>query len=300
MNKIHSWLLFGLFKLLSFCPLRLMYVFSDLVLYPIIYHIVGYRTKIVEINLRNSFPEMSIKELKNIEKRFYHHFCDCFFESIRILSMSKKESMERMVFLNTEIITDCIKKGQGVIVVLGHYGNWEFQNFVYHHMDSEGKRNGFSVYMPLRSEAFDYLYMKIRTRFQGRIVTKKGVFREVIKLKNAGECGIFGLVSDQSPIISDLHYWTKFLNQETAVITGFEKMAKQTNMAVIYADVKKLGRGRYQTEYIMISENPGETKPFEIVEKYAGMMEKTILRDPAFWLWTHKRWKHKRSDAENL
>lgn len=300
MDKIYSRLLYGFFKCISFLPLGILFIISDIVVYPFVYHIAGYRLKVVRKNLKNSFPDMSDKALKKIEKRFYHHFCDYFFEAVRVLSMSEKEALQRMKFVNPEVVTNCSKRGQGVLLLLGHYGNWEFQSFLFLHMLEKGNHEGFCVYLPLSNKAFDHLYFKIRTRFKMNVVTKKGIYRTVIRLRHEGIAGVFGLLSDQSPSRADLNYWTNFLNQDTAIITGFERMAKQADLVVVYADVCKLSRGHYQTEYFMISDNPRNTASNEITEQYARLIEKTILKDPAYWLWTHKRWKHKHIDAETI
>jgi len=286
-----------IFKCISLIPLCVQYYFSDILLYPLVYHVAGYRVKVVRKNLKNSFPDKSDKDLKTIEKRFYHHFCDCFFESVHILSMSKKESTKRLKMVNSEVVTDFSKSGKDVILLLGHYGNWEFQNFVVHYI-AERNQVAVSVYMPLKNKAFDYLYLKIRTRFNVIMVTKKGIYHTMLRLRKEGKSSAFGMISDQSPAKADLNYWTKFLNQDSAIITGPERLAKQLNLAVVYLDVTKLSRGYYKTEYILITDNPQATAPNEITEQYARCMEKTILKDPAYWLWTHKRWKHKRIDAE--
>jgi len=294
MDKVLTYLVFGLFKFISLFPLRFLYIISDLILYPLVYYIARYRIKVVRMNLRNSFPEKTDKELKYIERKFYRHFCDSFFDSIRILSMSRKEADERMKFTNIEIIYDALKQNKGVALLFGHYGSWEYLTFIYNHLVDSGVGNIYGVYMPIKSKPIDYLFLKIRTHFKGEVVTKKGVFREVIRLKQKGQNGVFGLISDQSPIVSDLNYWTTFLNQDTAFITGFEKMARQTNMAVIYGDVKRVKRGHYIADLKLISSCPEKEDLYSVTGEYAKLMEATIVRDPSYWLWTHKRWKHKR------
>jgi len=121
----------------------------------------------------------------------------------------------------------------------------------------------------------------------------------VIRLRRENIPGVFGLVSDQSPSKKNLHYWTTFLNQDTAILTGPERMAKQTGFAIVYGDVTKVKRGYYQTQYICLTEQPTEEPENSLTERYARLMEATILRDPAYWLWTHKRWKHKRTEHAN-
>ncbi len=300
MDKVLSYLVFSIFKLISLIPLRVSYVFSDLVLYPIVYYIARYRIKVVRMNLKNSFPEKSSKELKIIERRFYRHFCDSFFDSVRILSMSRKEADERMKFTNTGVIFDALNQNKGVALLFGHYGSWEYLTLIYNHLVDKGVKNIYGVYMPIKSKPVDYLFLKIRTHFDGEVVTKKGVFREVIRLKQKGQNGVFGLISDQSPIISDLNYWTTFLNQDTAFITGFERMARQTDMAVIYGDVRRVKRGHYTAELKLISSDPANEELYSVTEQYAKMMEATIVREPSYWLWTHKRWKHKRTSINDI
>jgi Kdo2-lipid IVA lauroyltransferase/acyltransferase len=294
MKTISSAILYGLVRLYAYLPLSVSFFFSDLILYPIVYYLAGYRLKVVRENLKNSFPEKSHKELRQLERRFYRHFCDSFQETVRVLGMTEAEARQRMIFTNPEVIKNITDKGQGVLMVLGHYGNWEYQPFLFLSLLKSGSREGFNVYRPLENEAFDRLYLKIRSRFGAGNVSKNDTYRTIIRLRREKIAGIFGLISDQSPSWANIHYWTNFLNQETAILTGPERMAKKTGFAVVYADVQKLSRGHYQTDFLLMTDRPLETAEFEITEQYARLMEKTILRDPAFWLWTHKRWKHKR------
>ncbi|MDD4921535.1 MAG: lysophospholipid acyltransferase family protein [Bacteroidales bacterium] len=294
MKKIYSYLLYVVVRLLAFLPLPVLFFFSDFFLYPLVYYVVRYRLKVVRNNLRNSFPEKSVKELRSIEQRFYHHFCDSFQETLHILDMSEEEAKKRMVYTNPDLLTDYAKHGQGVLIVLGHYGNWEYVNFAYLYVLKSGNQQAYSIYRPLKNEAFDYLYFKIRTHFKVGLLTKNETYRTLIRLRRDGIAAVYGLICDQTPSGANLHYWTTFLNQDTAILVGPERMAKQTGFAVLYADVQKTSRGHYQTTFKRISDTPGETAEFEITEEYARLMEKTIQRDPAYWLWTHKRWKHKR------
>lgn len=294
MKKFFATLLYGISRLYASLPMPVLFLISDLLIFPFVYHFGHYRRKVVRMNLQHSFPTLSPMELKRIERRFYRHFCDNVQETVRVLAMSEKEARERMVFVNPEVLTRFAEKGQGVLAVLGHYGNWEYQPFLFLHMLASGNQEGFNVYRPLKNYAFDELMKRIRIHFGGSNVTKNETYRTVVRLRKNGIAGVFGMVSDQSPSSNNLNYWTTFLNQDTSILTGPERMAKQTGFAVVYADVSKIARGRYQTEFKVISETPAETAEFEITEHYARLMEKTILRDPAFWLWTHKRWKHKR------
>jgi len=289
-----SGILYGLVRLCAFLPLPVLYLISDIFLYPLVYYLVRYRLNVVRMNLKNSFPDKTKTELRGIERKFYRHFCDSFQETIRILGMSEKEARKRMVFKNMELIKETSSNDQGVLLVLGHYGNWEYQPFIFIHLQELESKKAFNIYRPLKSKAFDHLYLKIRSHFGGVNITKKEMYRTLIRLRRDGVAGMFGLISDQSPSGANLHYWTKFLNQDTSILTGPERIAKQTGFAVIYADVEKVARGYYQTTFKLITDKPQETAVNEITEKYARLMEETIIRQPAYWLWTHKRWKHKR------
>lgn len=284
-------------RMLAFLPLPFLFVLSDVFLYPLVYYVARYRLRVVRTNLKNAFPEKAVLELRKIERTFYRHFCDLFLETLRILCMSEREARKRVLFTNPEVLTDISRKGQGVLIVLGHYGNWEYQNFFYFDMLESGNSEGYSIYRPLKNKAFDRLFLKMRTKFGCNMITKNDSYRTVIRLRREGKSGVIGLISDQSPSGANLHYWTTFLNQETSILTGPERIAKQTDYAVIYADVEKRARGYYRTTFRLITDAPRETKENEITEKYVRLMEETILREPSYWLWTHKRWKHKRREA---
>jgi KDO2-lipid IV(A) lauroyltransferase len=302
MKKFYAQALYLVSRLYASLPMPVLFLISDLILFPVVYHLGRYRRKVVRRNLTNSFPEMDSRELKRIERRFYRHFCDNVQETVRVLAMSEKEAAKRMRFVNPEVLTGFAQKGQGVLLVLGHYGNWEYQPFLFLHMVASGNQEGFNVYRPLKNHAFDELMKRIRTHFGGSNVTKNETYRTVVRLRKNGIAGVFGMVSDQSPSSGNLNYWTTFLNQDTSILTGPERMAKQTGFAVVYSDVRKTARGCYETEFQVISDDPTATAEFEITERYARKMEQTILREPAYWLWTHKRWKHKRKTVqpENL
>lgn len=299
MKKFYTALLYGITRLYASLPMPVLFLISDLIFFPVVYHIGRYRRKVVRRNLQNSFPDYAPLQLKRIERRFYRHFCDNFQETIHVLAMSQKEAKKRMVFVNSEVLTSFAEKGQGILLVLGHYGNWEYQPFLFPYLKANGLQESFNVYRPLKNVAFDELMKKIRVHFGGSNVTKNETYRTVVRLRKDGIAALFGMVSDQSPSKGNLIYWTTFLNQDTSILTGPERMAKQTGFAVVYSDVSKTARGCYQSEFKVISDAPNETAEFEITEKYARLMEKTILRDPAFWLWTHKRWKHKRPVEPN-
>lgn len=295
LSKINNFIV-GVLAIIAKMPLKIFYVLSDVFIFPLVYHVFRYRRKIVTGNLMRAFPEMPAVEIRNIEKRFYHHFCDTILETFNMLGMSHQTAERRMIYKNASYLADLCATNKGVLVVLGHYGNWEYHSF-FHLAVLKTKDIGcFNVYKPLKNKLFDELMKRIRARFGNLNISKNDIYRMVIRLRKTGQSGIFGLISDQSPIASSLNFWTGFLHQETAFMMGAERMAKQTGYAVVYADVQKKNRGMYETEFLLVTDSPEAEPEFKITETYVRMMERTIRRDPAFWLWTHKRWKHKKEN----
>ena len=275
-------------------PFRLLYILSDL-LYVLVYKIIGYRLKVVRYNLANSFPEKTDAERKKIERDFYHHFCDYFVETLKLLHISDATMQKRLQFENIELVKGLMKDGNSGLMFLGHYGNWEWVTSINLFFE-KGERLG-QVYKPLKNKAIDDLFLKLRSRFKSIGIPKNSIFRTIINMQRQGDKMLIGFMADQIPSVSNIHYWTDFLNQDTAVFTGVERIAKQTGFSVTYLDVQKVKRGHYKAEVILISDKPKEEPEFAITERYMRAMEKTILRNPAYWLWTHKRWKKTREDV---
>src|SRR5659263_128440 len=182
MKKFYTALLYGITRLYASLPMPVLFLISDLIFFPVVYHIGRYRRKVVRRNLQNSFPDYTPLELKRIERRFYRHFCDNFQETVRVLAMSQKEAKKRMVFVNPEVLTSFAEKGQGILLVLGHYGNWEYQPFLFSYLKANGLQESFNVYRPLKNVAFDELMKKIRVHFGGSNVTKNETYRTVVRL----------------------------------------------------------------------------------------------------------------------
>jgi len=277
-------------------PLRMLYVLSD-ILYFFVYKVASYRLKVVRNNLEASFPEKTAKERRNIERRFYHHFCDYFVETLKLLHISDKEMQKRMKFENVDQVKDLMKDGNSVLMYLGHYCNWEWVPSINLMFKEEGKILG-EIYKPLRSKAMDDIFLKIRSRFGSLGIPKNDTLRVIVKLRKEKKQILIGFMADQTPSVRNIHYWTNFLNQDTPVFTGVERIAKQTGFAVVYLDMEKIKRGYYKSTVRLISEHSQSEPEFKITETYIQAMEKTILRDPAYWLWTHKRWKRTREEVE--
>lgn len=294
-NKIGYALLYTWTKVHALLPMSLLYILSD-ILYVLIYKIAGYRLKVVRRNMKNSFPEMNEKELRKMEREFYHHFSDYIVETIKLAHISLKEIQERAWLKNPEMVDRLMEEGHTCFILLmGHYGNWEwFSASTSRFKDSRI----YQIYRPLKNKAFDKLFIALRTQFGSYGIKKNDTIRDIMRLKQDKTRSVVIFLADQTPSKANLHYWTSFLNQETAILTGPERIARKLNLPVIFLDTRKTSRGHYTVDMELVTENPRETPEFWITEQYTRLMERCILRNPAYWLWTHKRWKYKRSDAE--
>ena len=281
-----------IFKILFYClsllPLWCLYVVSDF-LYLLIYKIIRYRTKVVQKNLRNSFPTKSEKELKIIERKFYRHFFDLILETIKAVSITDSSLKKKVMFNNIEVFNKYAKQNQSVVLAVSHYGNWEW-GVLGISLNAQQKMMG--VYKKLSSDFFNYFINKTRRKFGAELIEMNQTLRYLIKTKK--ECQIIGLLADQSPIKNESNYWTHFLNQETSVYLGPEKIAKKFNYPVLFCSMKKVKRGHYEVFIEELCTNPEKTREGEITSLYLRKMETVINENPEYWLWTHRRWKHKK------
>lgn len=281
--------IYPIFYLLSLLPFWVLYILAGFA-YLIVYKLIGYRTRVVRNNLRTSFPEKSQEELKKIEKQFYHWLCDYFFETLKLLSISKKELDKRFVITNPEVITDCFKEGQNVAAILGHYCNWEWLTRVGKDFNNEKRKVGI-IYHPLYNKVFDKLLIDIRTSESSITVPKKDILRQLLTFKKEGIMSILGYVSDQSPKWENIHLWLPFLNHDTPVFTGGERIMRKMNDAIFYVEMKRPKRGYYTCTYHLITKEPNSLPEHEITRIFFQMLEKTVQNAPQYYLWSHNRWK---------
>ena len=275
---------------ISILPFAVLYAISSF-FYVLVYHIIGYRKKVVRQNLRLSFPEKTEAERKTIEKQFYLHFCDVIFETIKLLTISRETFKKRCVMDENSKSTfeSFFARNQSIVGVMAHCGNWEW-GAISHQVYFTRMITG--VYHPLSNKNFDEFMLKLRGRFGGDIVAMKNLYKRLITLRQQNVSTI-GLIADQTPP-PESAYWTTFLNQDTPVFNGTEKLAKKFNYPVIFLDVKKIKRGYYSLKTTVITENPAELADGEISEKHTRHLEQSIIEQPYSWLWSHRRWKHKR------
>lgn len=287
-SRLVYWLTYAGMWLLAMLPFRAIYVLSD-GLYLLMRHLAHYRRRVIRNNLKNSFPEKSEAELREIEREFYHYICDYMLEEIKMMRMSFKDLSRRMHYVNTEEYLAMIEKYGGIVVLIPHYANFEWLIG----MGAIMKPGDVpvQVYKPLRNKYMDEMFRLIRSRFGGYNVRKHATAREVVKLRRDGKRVVIGLITDQSPTRNEAKHWTIFLNQDTVFMDGGERIAKMMGYPVFYCELKKQGRGHCEARFDLLTETPKQTADGEITELFARRLEKTIERAPAYWFWSHKRWK---------
>lgn len=281
-------ILYYIAYLLSLLPLCMLYGLSDAI-YLIVYYIIRYRRKLVFLNMSDAFPDKSPDEVRAIEKRFYHWFCDYMVETIKLFSISQEQLRRRMEFRGTDIVDDIVKDGQSCAVYLGHYCNWEWITSLPLWVTPEVQCG--QIYHALENKGFDQMFLDLRQRMGAVCIPMAETLRRIIKYRQEGRQVVIGYISDQVPFWNNIHHWCQFLNHDTPVLTGTERLARQTGHAVLYLDVTRPRRGYYVAEFKLITREPKQMKEFEITDIYFSMLEESILRAPEFWLWTHNRWK---------
>lgn len=293
--KIFSYIVYGLLWVLSYLPFGFLYLMSD-INYFFVYHVFRYRRKVVRRNLCNAFPEKQEKEIVRIEKKFYAHLMDLSLELYKMWHISTKQMRKRCVFKNPEFLEKYYVEGRSVIAIIGHYGNWEYLSS----FPLWGGDVDFLVlYKPLRNRLFDRMTRKIRSRFGVVPVPKDETLRVMSRYREEQRLFITGFIGDQTPNAQNLNFWTDFLNQDTPVLLGTEKIARKYNYPVVFLKLQKKKRGYYVAEFIELCPEPLATAPGEITVMHTRMLEEIIREEPAYWLWSHKRWKHRRVTGKN-
>ena len=276
--------------IVSILPFRLLYAISDL-LYILIFRVFGYRKKVVKENLRLVFPNKSKEEINLITKKFYHHLSDMMVEAIKSLSISEEEMKSRYKFTNIEEIHKLEQQNKSIVLMCAHYGSWEWIFILQKHINHKG----YAVYKRLANPYFDRLIKKIRAKYNSHLITTKETIPVLIEAQKRGELTINGFVSDQSPKAGKAYHWNEFMGIKVPMHTGAEMLAKRLDMAIVFFKVKRLKRGFYETTFETITTSPKEFKNYEITDIFFKFVEKQIEEAPEYYLWTHKRWKHRNS-----
>lgn len=273
---------------ISLLPFPLLYLLSDGI-YILIYRVLGYRKAVVLTNLRNSFPEKDEAEIRDIASRFYRWFCDLTLETLKTLTVTPQAMRERVSFEGMGILEDYAKCKQSVILVLGHFGNWEFAGARYSQEKTIPQL--YVIYHPLHNKGFDRLMHYMRTRHGTRLYTMRETSKSMIRDRQLLTATAF--IADQTPA-PERAYWMTFLNQDTPVFLGTEALARKLGHPVIYISITRPRRGYYRMVVETLVSDPKNTREGEITEIHTRRLERDIQDHPDLWLWTHRRWKHKR------
>lgn len=284
MTALVYYLLYPFIYLVALLPFRALYGFSD-----VLYHVLrisGYRKKIILQNLSRSFPDKSLTEIDALCKAYYHYLCDLTLETLKTLRMDEAESRKHCTFHNTAWLDKMRNERKSFIIIMGHYGNWEWAG------PGFTLATGYPlvvIYRPLSNPYFERMTTRMRTRFGTRITPVNLTLRDMVA--NRQHLTATAFVADQTAP-KDKAYWMTFLNQNTAVFTGAERLAVKFNYPVVYMNVKRIKRGYYDVFPEMLFSNPQETAENEISHAFMKRLEQEIMLDPIPWLWSHRRWKH--------
>jgi KDO2-lipid IV(A) lauroyltransferase len=289
MKSLGYYIFFVFTWLITLLPFRALYIISDLV-YFLIYHIFHYRREVVGKNLSNAFPEKSPDELDEIARRFYRHLSDLIIESLKALHMSPRQISRRFTIKDLSLIQRLYDEGKDIAALTSHYNNWEWLSSV----QLITRHRAISIYKPLKNKYFDKFILDLRTKYGVFAMPMNRTLRELSRFRNQHILTLPAFLADQTPPADENTFWTTFLNQETDFYRGPEKIAVKFNMAVIFAHIKKIKRGYYVVDCSLITENAGEEEPEYIISRYAAMLEEVIRDKPEYWLWSHRRWKHKK------
>ncbi len=294
-KKTINSILVGILIAISYLPFWVLFAISDFT-YILIRYVVRYRYNVITENLTKAFPEKNKAEIKKIANKFYHHFCDIFVETIKSYSINSIDFSKRMKFNNIELLNEYFEKGKSVVLLGMHYNNWEWNSS----MPIKCKHKVSVVYNPLRgNSAFERFVLKIRTRWGCKMIPVNQSRRIVLDIAKADIPVALALGADQTAP-SNSKFWTSFFNREAPFFSGPEKIATRLDLPVFFTYARKVKRGMYEVEYILLFENPKEVDPNDILLTYIRKMEELVNKEPAYYLWSHRRWKHTRPEGTPL
>ncbi|MFD1613591.1 lysophospholipid acyltransferase family protein [Gelatiniphilus marinus] len=279
--------------LISILPFRLLYIISDGV-YILLYHIIGYRKKVVNSNLRLVFPDKSDKEIKTIQKKFYKHLCDMFLEMVKTMGISETALKKRFKLKNPEEFKRLEALNKSILLMYGHYASWEWSVELQNHISYKG----FGVYKKLANKHFDRLVRNIRSKFNTTLISTKETINVINHNETKGIKSTVAFLSDQSPRLTKEVYWGKFMGIKVPCFTGAERLAKKLDLTIAYLKVTKVKRGFYEAEIMTLAEQPKDYKDYQITDMFLHEVEQQIYNAPEYYFWTHKRWKHREKEVK--
>lgn len=280
-------IIFTFLLLFSKLPLKILYLFSDFMFF-VIYHVVGYRRKVVLENLNNSFPNKSKEEVKIIERNFYINFCDYLAETFKSFTISATELRVRVQHLNQDVFKEAKEENKNVILLAGHVFNWEWYNALATIIPQE---NCFPVYRKVQNSFWEEKIKELRNRFGNHALEAKEVVRHIFRNPNDGN-SVYMFVADQTPHFSEVTFGLNFLNQKTPAFVGYDKLSTRMDLAFVFCEMKKVKRGYYQINYYRIYPEGEKFVEHEVVTKFHELLENTINKRPDNYLWSHRRWKY--------
>lgn len=297
MSKFLNFIGIAFLYLLNKLPFWALYLFSDFVIYPLLYYVIRYRVKLVRANMCKAFPEKSAKELRAVEKDFYHRLSDYFVETIKYYGMSTEEVAKHMEFTGLDEVHRQLAEGRSCVCYMLHTFNWEYITSIPLYIHDDNMVAG-AIYHKLRNPHFDKIFKDMRAQFGADNVTMKNTLRRIMEIMKEKKKFVYGFIADQLPKIEAMNHFVTFLNQETAVFTGAEKIARRVKAAVFYLSITKVKRGKYVAHLELMTDEALSLPENEITNEYFRRAEADIRRDPASWLWTHNRWKRTRAHKE--
>lgn len=286
-------LIYSALHLITLLPLRALYIFDDII-FVVLYYLIRYRREVVRRNLVNAFPEKPLTEIKQIERKFYRHFCDIFFEAIYRFNISEKEYKQRATVENIEAIHEVYAQGKSAMIALGHLGNWEWTPVINFYVPKDSQM--YAVYKQLKNEHIDKLTYKLRTIHGGGVIEMRNLVKTMLHMSKKDMKAMFLILGDQRPKRDYNRFEMEFLNQKTSVYMGIEVLAKKFNYPVFYLSINQVKRGYYKYSLKLVTDNPLEEPEFSITEKYMRLLEEDIRANPELWLWSHDRWKFNRDN----
>ncbi len=284
MQAVGYYLIYPFLWLLSRLPFAILYLISDAVS-AILYHWVKYRRDVIRHNLALAFPDLTEKEYDRLARENLRHFCDMFIEMMKSMDMSKKAMRKRFTCDNVDEVNAFAKAEKSTIVLLGHQASYEWIMVLSDRMSQPG----YAVYKPLKNRYFDQLIRKIRKKFGTGMVGMKNVRSLIQEVQR--EPNFFAFIADQAPKPSSARYFTEFFGKATPVFMGAEQLAKRNDMHVFYLHVEKVKRGYYHSRFELITDDAPQTPDWMITDRFFDLLERDIKLQPAYYLWSHKRWK---------
>ncbi|MBN4072095.1 lysophospholipid acyltransferase family protein [Flavobacteriales bacterium AH-315-E23] len=288
---------------IAMLPMPLLYLLSEFI-YFAGYYLIGYRKSVVHANLRNAYPDKSDEEIGSIAKAFYHNFCDYLVETVKLIHSNERRTRSMVSFENTELIDQLYREGRGIMLLQGHFFNWELALML---GQEKSEYDRYVVYQKLTSQLSEKMIFRLRGRYGTKLLAmyqtvdtiKENESMVRLRSPKGGDAyrpAMYQFGADQSPMQHKIEYWSTFMNQDAAIFLAPERLSKEYNLAVVYLDLQKVGRGKYTIKYSLITDKPGDTSEKEITEAYVKKLEEAIDKNPSNWLWSHKRWKNKKEE----